>query len=99
MGNKETADKLIGKALNDSSFKETLKKEPAQAIQKATGVVVPAGITVKVLEDTATLVHLVLPAPMPKVSGELDEKQLESVSGGTGRQTLGCGDSTARCVC
>ncbi len=44
-----------------AKLKADLAKNPGAAVEKATGVKVPAGATVKVLEDTSSLVHLVLP--------------------------------------
>lgn len=92
--NRDAANKIIGKALSDASYKASLIKDSGKAIQAATGITVPTGVTVKVLEDTATLVHLVLPAPLSQAKGELDESQLEKVSGGAGKLTIGCSMSS-----
>ena len=45
------------------------------------GVEVPAGNTVKVMENTADTHHLVLPAS-PPAAGELSSEELEKVAGG-----------------
>lgn len=79
---KDLRAELIKKALTDASFKSELLKTPTAAVEKAGGVKVPAGVTVKVLEDTASVIHLVLPAAPPK--GSLSEKELASVAGGAG---------------
>lgn len=57
----ENMMKVIKKAWADPKFKAELVKSPAEAIEKVTGQKLPAGKTVKVVEDTASLVHLVLP--------------------------------------
>lgn len=87
-------DEIIKKALTDSAFKAELLKNPAAAVEKATGVKVPAGITVKVVEDTASVVHLVLPSTAAK--GELSDNQLEKAAGGLKCQvtTIDCPDNT-----
>jgi hypothetical protein len=69
---------IVAKAVKDPKFREELKKDPASAIEKATGVKVPAGLTVKIVEDSASVVHLVLP-PDPK---SLSEADLKKVAGG-----------------
>jgi hypothetical protein len=91
---------IVKKALTDSSFKQSLIADPKSATEKALGVKVPGGVTVKVLEDTATLVHLVLPHLLPPTR-ELDDAALAKVSGGAyaypGAATQGyqCGNSSS----
>lgn len=70
-------NQLIAKAWADEAFKQRLLADPAAVLQ-AEGLVLPAGLTVKVVEDTHQLVHLVLP-PKPT---ELSEDSLDRVSGG-----------------
>ena len=57
---KKRAD-LIEKAQEDAKFKADLLKNPNATIETATGEKFPAGVTVKVVDDSATVVHLVLP--------------------------------------
>jgi hypothetical protein len=82
---------VVAKAVKDPAFRSELKKDPAAAIEKATGLKLPAGVVVKVVEDTASVVHLVLP-PDPK---SLSESALKSVAGGAGivTQFAGCMDA------
>ena len=59
-----TADpqsRVIGQAMSDPAFRKRLLADPAGTL-KAAGVEVPDGVTIEVVEDTATRVHLVLPA-------------------------------------
>ena len=70
-------NQLIAKAWADEAFKQQLLADPATVL-KAQGLELPAGLTVKVLENTDQLVHLVLP-PKPT---ELAEDDLDRVSGG-----------------
>jgi hypothetical protein len=46
---------------------------------RADGLAVPAGVAVKVVENTDNLIHVVLPMPP---STELSEADLEKVAGG-----------------
>jgi hypothetical protein len=73
---------VVKKALTDPAFKAELLKNPAAAVEKAAGVKLPSGVTVKVLEDTASTVHLVLPGWIPAGKNELSEKDLGAVAGG-----------------
>lgn len=74
-------DKIIAKALKDPQFREALKKDPAAVIEKELGIKVPAGVKIKIVEDTAQAVHLVLP-PAKSKDGELGDKDLDKVAGG-----------------
>jgi hypothetical protein len=79
--------KLLAKAATDPKFLADLKKDPAAVIARETGVSVPAGITVKVVEDTDSVVHLVVPKLRAVPKGELGENELSQVSGGVGGST------------
>lgn len=68
--------KVIAKARSDPGFKKQLVTNPTAALVAA-GVVVPAGVTVKVVENTEKLLHLVLPS-----ESALSESELASVAGG-----------------
>lgn len=51
---------LVKKAMADPKFKAELLKSPNAAAEKA-GVKLPAGVAIKVVEDSTSHVHLVLP--------------------------------------
>ena len=70
--------KVVAKAGADEKFRQRLLADPA-GVLKENGIAVPAGRTLKIVENTHKVVHLVLPA---KSSGELDDAELEQVSGG-----------------
>jgi len=70
--------KVIAKAWRDPAFKAKLVADP-HAVLKDAGVAVPAGVTVKVVENSASHFHLVLP---PKPTGELSDEALDKVAGG-----------------
>jgi hypothetical protein len=68
---------VIGKCWADEAFKRKLLADPVATL-KAEGVELPAGISIKVLEDDDKVHHLVIPAK----SSELSEGDLEKVVGG-----------------
>ena len=70
--------KIIARAWRDPAFKAKFVANP-HAMLKEAGVAVPEGVTVKVVENTDTHHHLVLP---PKPTGELSDAKLDKVAGG-----------------
>ena len=70
--------KVIAKAWREPAFKAKLIADP-RAILAEAGVAIPAGVTVKVLEDTATHLNFVLP---PKPTGQLSDEALDAVAAG-----------------
>ena len=71
--------KVIAKAWSDDEFKGRLLADPGAALAEM-DVEVPAGVEVKVVEDSESVRHLVLP-PAPG-EGELSDEALEKVAGG-----------------
>ena len=69
--------KVIAKAWADEGFKARLLADPA-AVLAAEGLQTPAGVTLKVLENTAGVFNLVLPAR----PAELSDSDLDQVAGG-----------------
>ncbi len=67
--------KVVAKAWADEAYKTKLMNDPA-ALLKAEGLPVPPGAQLKVVEDTANLRHLVLPA-LPEDAASLDHATLE----------------------
>ena len=72
--------KLVARAWRDPAFKAKLIADP-QAVLREAGMAVPAGATVKVVENTGTHLHFVLP---PKPVGQLSDEALDEVAGGAG---------------
>lgn len=68
---------LIAKCWADESFKRKLLAN-TEATLSAEGVELPAGLSVKVLENTDKVFHLVIP-PKPT---ELSDQDLDKVAGG-----------------
>jgi len=80
---------IFAKCWEDEAFKERLMADPAGML-KAEGVEVPEGITVNVVEDTAQVRNLVIPAQPGRLADEL----LESMAAGGcfWSDTPGCSD-------
>jgi hypothetical protein len=77
--------KLIEKALKDEAFRKLLIENPSAAIEKEFNIKMPETIKLKVLEEDAKTVFMVLPYSSHSGTNlELTETELESVSGGTG---------------
>ena len=70
---------LIAKCWADEGFKRKLLADPAATL-KAEGVALPAGLSVKAVENTDKVFHLVIPAKPT----DLSDKDLEKVAGGQG---------------
>ena len=84
--------RLVARAWADPAFKAKLIADPA-AVLKENGLLVPAGVTVKVVENTDTLFHLTIPLkPAPE---ELSEEDLNRVAGGY----CGVANCGAHCGC
>ncbi len=64
--------KVVAKAWADEGFKRRLLAEPTQVL-KEHGIETPAGMQVRVVENTEQLAHFVLPpAPAPGEMGTVD---------------------------
>lgn len=82
---------LISKAWSDESFKARLLSDP-MSVMKGNGIAVPEGITVKAVENTEEVFHLVIP---PKPSKELSDPDLDQVAGGGAPLCTADGNSRA----
>jgi hypothetical protein len=78
--------RIIAKCWEDTGFKQRLLADPAATL-KAEGMQVPAGLSIKAVENTDNLFHLVIPAK----PAELSDEDLQMVSGG--------GAHVDACVC
>jgi hypothetical protein len=88
--------RTIARALKDKAFKSRLVANPTATLTAA-GVEIPVGVTIKVVENTANQVYLVLPV---SVDDQLSDVELERVAAGrvwtgqvcnqAGNRTFGC---------
>ena len=70
-------EEIIEKAQSDKDFKKALVDNPKETLGQL-GVQVPDEVEVKVVEESAKVVYLVLPVNLD----ELTDGQLDAVSGG-----------------
>lgn len=66
--------KIVAMAWADEGYKARLRAEPA-AVLAEEGLEVPAGVAVRILEDTETEIHLVLPAPPGVAEGPVGAEE------------------------
>src|SRR5258707_719485 len=90
-------DQIVARAWDDAAFKQRLLSDPA-AVLKEYGLAPPAGITIKVHENTDTVLNLTLPIKPPPE--ELSAEELQRVAGGAGYR-CGCErcERCERCRC
>ena len=88
MTSSQDIDTLIAdKAQHDEAFRAELIKSPREAIAKFFGMEIPADLSINVVEDTESILNIVL----PPVTAELTQEQLTAVAGGKGTGPLaGC---------
>ena len=71
---------LIARAEADEKFRAQLLENPKAAIKDETGLSVPDGINIRVVEDDASDYHLVL----PPAGRNLSDQEIGGVAGGIG---------------
>jgi Nitrile hydratase, alpha chain len=96
---------LIEKAWKDEAFRQALRSDPRGAVERVLGGKLPAGVQVKLVEETADTFYLVLPAiPDRASSGQLNDQQLGAVAGGGWTDagdypSSGCGTCVPQASC
>ena len=78
----EALRQIVARAQEDAGFRDQLKADPRAALKTLLGIEIPSVMTVSVLEDTATHLHIVLPADDRLNDGALEDAALEMVAGG-----------------
>ena len=68
---------VLARYWSDAAFKATLLADPVAALQSL-GIDVPAGVQLRILEDSGQVRHLVIPCP----PAGLSDAQLDAVAGG-----------------
>jgi Nitrile hydratase, alpha chain len=89
----EVERRLIERSLEDEEFRQRLLADPRAAIEQELGSRLPESIEVRVVEESADTIYLVLPSRSADAQGsELSDRELDAVAGGA---TFGC--STQAC--
>jgi Nitrile hydratase, alpha chain len=80
----EMERRLIERSLKDESFRQRLLDDPKGAIEQELETQLRESIEVRVVEESADSIYLVLPSASPLVAegGELSDQELEAVAGG-----------------
>lgn len=74
-------DKIVEQAQKNPKYLETLKSDPRSLMEKQLGTAIPAGVNIKVIEESADTYYIVLPA-IAAEGAELSDSDLEKVAGG-----------------
>ena len=73
----EMRTKIVGKATHDEDFRDRLLNDPKGSVEDELNVSIPAAMSIKVHEDSATTAHLVLPP-----DGKLTARDLMAAAAG-----------------
>ena len=91
-GRAEMERRLIQRSLEDEDFRQRLLDDPKGTLEQELGDRLPEGIEVRVVEESAQTIYLVLPSASPTgQGGELSDQDLEEVAGG--RTEVTCYDT------
>ncbi len=71
---------VIARAWSDADFKAQLLTDP-KTVLASYGIDLPTGLDLKIVENTADTMHIVLPA-RPSQAGDLTDADLQELAGG-----------------
>jgi Nitrile hydratase, alpha chain len=79
----EVERRLMKRSLEDEAFRQSLLDDPKGTMEHELGSRLPESVEVRVVEESADTIYLVLPSASPiGEGGELSDEALESVAGG-----------------
>ncbi len=82
-GRAELERRLLQRSLDDEEFRQRLLEDPRGAVEQELETQLPDNVEVRVVEESADTIYLVLPSDSPIGKGEeLSEEELEEVAGG-----------------
>jgi hypothetical protein len=83
-GRAEVERRLVQKSLQDEEFRQKLLDDPKGTLEQEIGRGLPEGVQVRVVEESADTIYLVLPSAsaVGEGGGSLSDEALEAVSGG-----------------
>ena len=77
----ELNDLLAGFATKNEQYRAALLRDPKDVVERQLNSKLPDNLNVKVIQDSASTMHVVLPH-VPSEGDELSDSDLESVAGG-----------------
>ena len=86
MSRGEVNDLIAGFATKDADYKKALLTNPRKVVSMQLGQEIPDSLQIKVVQDTAEVMHMVLPY-VPAEGAELSDADLEMVAGGKANDT------------
>ena len=87
----EVNDLIAGFAAKDEEYKKALLNDPGKVVSMQLGQDIPESLTINVVEDSAEVMHMVLPYVLAE-GDELSDADLEMVAGGKGGTDYTCND-------
>jgi hypothetical protein len=84
---------IIDRATRDPQFRQDLLRDPVRTVEQELGVRIPTGVEIRVVEESASTLYLVLPPQSIATGQELSDRELEQVAGGWSAQTEVCAAS------
>ncbi len=85
----EINDIISGFATQNAEYREAVKQDAKAVLSKQMGRELPDWLNVKVVEESADTIYLVIPH-VAEEGAELSDSGLESVAGGKGETTYTC---------
>jgi hypothetical protein len=73
---------IVTRAIKDSEFRRRLLENPKEAVQKDLGIELPANVTLRVHENSSTVINIVLPAIESDAGRALSDADLAEAAGG-----------------
>ena len=74
---------LVQRSLEDEEFRQRLLDDPKGTVEQELATQLPEDVEVRVVQESADTIYLVLPSASPLGEGvELSDQQLEEVAGG-----------------
>ena len=104
-GRAEVERRLVQRSLKDEEFRQRLLDDPKGTPEQELGSALPEGVQVRVVEESADTIYLVLPSASALGQGgdELSDRELEAVAGGVGGKNtdndVTCGRSCNTDIC
>jgi hypothetical protein len=90
-GRAEMERSLINRSLEDEDFRQSLLDDPKGTAEQELGSHLPESIELRVVEESADTIYLVLPSASPVgEGGELSDEALEAVAGGDSKGSGAC---------